>query len=162
MVPAAETRNGGLFARFESDLIGAAVGHKRFPEIDVVAVAQGHDAVEAVRAARDEGRPFAVAFIDLHLARGVDGLRAAEQIRALDPDIHVVLVSAKAEVHPVEMSERVPPADQLFSSASRAMPPRYSNWPWPWPPGGGANAASSAVAGPTRVGWRRSAAVYPR
>jgi signal transduction histidine kinase len=41
-------------------------------------------------------------------------LRTAEQIRALDQDVHVVLVSARAEVHPVEMSERVPPADQLF------------------------------------------------
>jgi len=114
LAPAAKTRGDGLFAQLESDLIGAAVGHKRFPEIDVVAVAQGHDAVEAVRAAFDEGRPFAVAFIDLYLARGFDGLRTAEQIRALDQDVHVVLVSARAEVHPVEMSERVPPADQLF------------------------------------------------
>ena len=114
LAPAVETRGDGLFAQLESDLIGAAVGHKRFPEIDVVAVAQGHDAVDAVRAALDEGRPFAVAFIDLYLARGFDGLRTAEQIRALDPDVHVVLVSARAEVHPVEMSERVPPADQLF------------------------------------------------
>ena len=114
LVPAAETRGDGLFAQLESDLIGAAVGHKRFPEIDVVAVAQGHDAVDAVRAALGEGRPFAVAFIDLYLARGLDGLRTAEQIRALDPDVHVVLVSARTEVHPVEMSELVPSADQLF------------------------------------------------
>lgn len=114
LAPPAEARGDGLFAQFESDLIGAAVAHKRFPEIDVVAVTQGHEAVDAVRAALDEGRPFAVAFIDLYLARGFDGLRTAEQIRALDPDVHVVLVSARPEVHPVEMSERVPPADQLF------------------------------------------------
>lgn len=112
--PAAQTRGEGLFAQLESDLIGSAVGHKRFPEIDVVTVTQGHGAVDAVRAALDEGQPFAVAFIDLYLARGLDGLHTAEQIRALDSDIHIVLVSAKAEVHPVEMSERVPPADQLF------------------------------------------------
>jgi CheY-like chemotaxis protein len=112
--PVAETRDGGLFARLESDLIGAAVGHKRFPEIGVVAVAQGQAAVDAVRAAIDQGRPFAVAFIDLYLARGLDGLRTAEQIRAMDSDIHIVLVAAKTGIHPVEMSERVPPADQLF------------------------------------------------
>ena len=112
--PATETRGDGLFAQLEGDLIGAAVGHKRFPQIDVVAVARGHDAVEAVRAALDGGRPFAVTFIDLYLANGLDGLRTAEQIRALDPDIHIVLVSAKVSVHPVEMSERVAPADQLF------------------------------------------------
>ena len=114
LIPVAETRDDSLFARLESDLIGAAVGHKRFPEIDVVAVAQGHSAIDAGRAAIDQGRPFAVAFVDLYLARGLDGLGTAEQIRALDPDIYVVLVAAKAEIHPVEMSERVPPADQLF------------------------------------------------
>ena len=114
LAPAAATREDGLFAQLESDLFGAAVGHKRFPEIDVVAVSQGQDAVDAVSAALDEDRPFAVAFIDIHLARGLDGLRTAEQIRALDSNIHIVLVSAKVEVHPVEMSERVPPADQLF------------------------------------------------
>jgi CheY-like chemotaxis protein len=112
--PGTGPRDESLFAQLESDLIGAAVGHKRFPEIDVATATQGHAAVDAVRAALDEGRPFAVAFIDLYLARGLDGLRAAEQIRALDSDIHIVLVSAKAELHPVEMSERVPPADQLF------------------------------------------------
>ena len=101
LIPVAETRDDGLFARLESDLIGAAVGHKRFPEIDVVAVTQGQAAVDAVRAAIDQGRPFAVAFIDLYLGRGLDGLRTAEQIRALDPDIHIVLVAAKTEVHPV-------------------------------------------------------------
>ena len=114
LIPVAETRDDGLFARLESDLIGAAVGHKRFPEIDVVAVMQGQAAVDAVRASIDQGRPFAVAFIDLYLGRGLDGLRTAEQIRALDSDIHIVLVAAKTEVHPVELSERVPPADQLF------------------------------------------------
>jgi len=114
LVPVAETRDDGLFARLERDLIGAAVGHKRFPEIGVVAVAQGQAAIDAVRAAIDQGRPFAVAFIDLYLGRGLDGLRTAEQIRALDSDIHIVLVAAKTEVHPVELSERVPPADQLY------------------------------------------------
>lgn len=112
--PPAETQAEGLFAKLESELFGAAVGHKRFPEIDIVAVEQGRDAVEAVRAALEEGRPFAVAFIDLYLAPGLDGLRTAEQVRALDPDVHIVLVSAQALIHPVEMSERVPPADQLY------------------------------------------------
>ncbi len=114
LAPASETRRDGLFAQIENDLFGAAVGHKRFPEIEVVAVAQGQDAVDAVSAALDQGRPFAVAFIDIHLARGLDGLRTAEQVRALDSDMHIVLVSTRAEIHPVEMSERVPPADQLF------------------------------------------------
>ncbi len=114
LIPPAKARDEGLFAKLESDLFGAAVGHRRFPKIDMVALGQGREAVEAVRAALDEARPFAVAFIDLDLRPGLDGLGTAEQIRSLDPDIHIVLVAASARLHPVEMSERVPPADQLY------------------------------------------------
>ncbi len=39
-------------------------------------------------------------------------LETAEQIRALNPDVHIVLVSAQASIHPVDMSERAPPAVQ--------------------------------------------------
>ncbi len=109
-----DTGDERLFAKLESDLFGSAVRHKRFPKIDLVALHQGREAVEAVRAALDAGRPFMVAFIDLYLAPGLDGLQTAEQIRALDPDIYIVLVSAQANIHPVDMSERVPPADQLY------------------------------------------------
>ena len=105
---------GSLSGKLERDLFGTAVGRGKFPEVSLTACHQGRDAVEEVRAAQDEGRPFTLAFIDMYLAPDLDGIQTAEQIRALDPDVHVVLVSARAEVHPVEMSERVPPADQLF------------------------------------------------
>ena len=109
-----DTGDEPLFAKLESDLFGAAVRHKRFPKIDLVALHHGREAVEAVRAALGAGQPFMVAFIDLYLASGLDGLETAEQIRALDPDVHIVLVSAQANIHPVDMSERVPPTDQLY------------------------------------------------
>lgn len=112
--PRPEADNAGLYAKLEKDLFGAAVHSKKFPKIDLATFAQGRDAVEAVRLAVDQGQPFAVAFIDLYLSPGLDGLQTAEQIRSLDPAIHIVLVSAHSDVHPLEMCERVPPADQLF------------------------------------------------
>lgn len=114
LCPSEETGDNRLFSKLESDLFGSAVRHKRFPEIDLIACQQGREAVDAVHAALEEDRPFTLAFIDLYLAPGLDGLQTAEQIRALDPDIHIVLVSAQANIHPVEMSERVPPTDQLY------------------------------------------------
>ncbi|MFQ6017997.1 MAG: PAS-domain containing protein, partial [Kiloniellaceae bacterium] len=67
-----------------------------------------------MRDAVEDGRPFAVAFIDLHMPPGLDGLQTAEQIRALDPDIQIVIASVHCDIHPVEMSERIPPAEQLY------------------------------------------------
>ena len=103
-----------LSDKLERDLFGTGFENGKFPEIDLTAHHQGREAVEAVRAAVEEGRPYALAFVDLYLAPGLDGLQTAEQIRAIDPDIYIVLVSARSDLHPVELSERVPPADQLF------------------------------------------------
>ena len=103
-----------LFAKLENELFGEAVRHRDFPEFDLSTFENGQDAVEAVRAAVADSRPFAVAFVDLHMPTGLDGLQTAEQIRAIDPDIHIVIVSATCDVHPVEMSARIPPVDQLF------------------------------------------------
>ncbi len=103
-----------LSGKLERDLFGTAVGRGKFPAVDLTACHQGRDAVEEVRAAQDEGRPFTLAFIDMYLAPDLDGIQTAEQIRALDPDIYIVLVSARSDMDPLEMSERVPPTDQLF------------------------------------------------
>ncbi len=103
-----------LSDKLERDLFGAGLENGKFPEIDLTTHHQGREAVEAVRAAVEEGRPYALAFVDLYLAPGLDGLQTAEQIRAVDPDVYIVLVSARSDLHPLELSERVPPVDQLF------------------------------------------------
>lgn len=71
-------------------------------------------AVEAVEAAVCEERPFAVAFVDVRMPPGPDGVWAAEQIRALDPDIHVVIVTAYSDIDPGEITSRVLPEERLF------------------------------------------------
>ena len=49
------------------------------------------EAVEAVRLSIENDKPFAVAFIDIHLAPGLDGVWAAEQIRTLDQNVEIVM-----------------------------------------------------------------------
>ena len=71
-------------------------------------------AVESVREACAQGRPFAVVFLDMRMPPGPDGVWAAERIRALDPDAEIVLCTAFSDVDPREISRRVPPEDKLF------------------------------------------------
>jgi diguanylate cyclase (GGDEF)-like protein len=71
-------------------------------------------AVEAVRDACALRRPFAVAFLDMRMPPGPDGLWAAERIRELDPEIEIVACTAYADVDPGVISQRVPPEDKLF------------------------------------------------
>lgn len=71
-------------------------------------------AVEAVREASTEGRPFAVVFLDMRMPPGPDGLWAAERIRALDPEVEIVICTAFSDADPRQISRRVPPEDKLF------------------------------------------------
>jgi len=71
-------------------------------------------AVAAVRAALAQGQPFAVIFLDMRMPPGPDGLWAAEQIRALDALVEIVICTAFSDADPREISRRVPPEDKLF------------------------------------------------
>ena len=80
-----DQRSGGVLGRLNAELFGAAAHHDDYPDIDLVAYRNGGEGVQAVRQALSDERPFAIAFIDMRLAPGLDWLQTAEQIRAWDP-----------------------------------------------------------------------------
>ena len=70
-------------------------------------------AVAAVRDALAAEEPFAVAFLDMRMPPGPDGVWAAARIRELDPAIEIVLCTAYSDVDPAEMGSIVPPEEKL-------------------------------------------------
>ena len=70
-------------------------------------------AVAAVRDAVAREEPFAVAFLDMRMPPGPDGVWAAARIRELDPAIEIVLCTAYFDVDPAEMGSIVPPEEKL-------------------------------------------------
>lgn len=72
---------------------------------------QGLDAVGEVERAVAAAAPYAVAFIDLHMLPGIDGRETARRIRALDPDINLVMVTGCPDFSPVDIAG---PADKVF------------------------------------------------
>jgi diguanylate cyclase (GGDEF)-like protein len=70
-------------------------------------------AVAAVRDAIAADEPFAVAFLDMRMPPGPDGVWAAARIRELDPAIEIVLCTAYSDVNPAEMGTLVPPEEKL-------------------------------------------------
>ena len=75
---------------------------------------QGLDAIAAVEQALADADPFAVAFIDVRMPPGIDGRETAKRIRALDPDINLVIVTGFSDFSPVEISKVAGPADKIF------------------------------------------------
>jgi len=75
---------------------------------------QGLEAIAAVEQALADADPFAVAFIDVRMPPGIDGRETAKRIRALDPDVNIVIVTGFSDFSPVEISKVAGPADKIF------------------------------------------------
>lgn len=81
---------------------------------ELVSCRQGNEAVDMVGQALKEKKPFAVAFLDVRMPPGPDGVWTAEQIRTMDPHIELVMVTGYSDFHPGEIMRRVPPVHKLL------------------------------------------------
>ncbi|MES2422033.1 MAG: EAL domain-containing protein [Pseudomonadota bacterium] len=84
------------------------------PDFAITHCNQGLEAVAAVERSRVNGEPFAVAFIDIRMPPGIDGRETAKRIRALDPEINLVIVTGFSDFSPIEISKVAGPADKIF------------------------------------------------
>ncbi len=85
------------------------------PDIfDLVLCSGAEEAVKTVDDAMSEDHPFSVAFIDMRMPPGPDGVWAAERIRMLDPMLDIVVATAYSDINPDEIAQRVPPTGSLF------------------------------------------------
>jgi len=84
------------------------------PSFDIVTCQQADEAVDAVKDALECGRPFSIAFIDVRMPPGPDGVWAAEHIRKLDSDIEIVIMTGYTDISPCVIARRVPPAHKLL------------------------------------------------
>ncbi len=81
---------------------------------EITTCQKGIEAVDAVKKSLEENKPFSVAFIDVRMPPGPDGVWSAEQIRALDSNIEIVMVTGYTDVHPRDISRQVPPSHKLL------------------------------------------------
>ncbi|MBC8378299.1 MAG: hybrid sensor histidine kinase/response regulator [Planctomycetes bacterium] len=81
---------------------------------DVHCCRQGDEALEAVQQSLERNEPYAVAFLDIRMPPGPDGIWTAEQIRQIDPNLQIVMMTGYSDVDISEIAERVPPEDNLL------------------------------------------------
>jgi len=75
---------------------------------------QGDEAIHEVEEAIKKNEPFAVAFIDIRMPPGPDGVSTAEEIRKLDPNIQIVMMTGYSDFDISEIAHRIPPEDKLL------------------------------------------------
>jgi len=93
---------------------GQGAGAAGAPRFELVHAMQGLDGVAAVAGALKADEPFPVAFIDVRMPPGIDGKETARRIRALDPDINLVIVTGYSDFSPLDISRAAGPADKIF------------------------------------------------
>ena len=106
------SRNASLEAA-EGALFGAPVvtgGHLAF-EID--SAYQGAEGLRLAGQAVEEGRPYALAFVDVRMPPGWDGVQTAEKLWEVCPDLQVVLCTAYSDYSWEELKNRLGDSDQL-------------------------------------------------
>jgi diguanylate cyclase (GGDEF)-like protein len=84
------------------------------PTFEVDSAMQGKDGVECIRDALAAGRPYAVAFVDMRMPPGWDGLQTIEKIWTVDADVQVVICSAHSDYDWTEVVSRLGHADKLL------------------------------------------------
>ena len=100
----------------ESALFGDKDQVEKVPALvfDVDCASQGQQGYEMVKEAVKAGRPYSLAFIDIRMPPGWDGIETAERIWAEYPDIQVVICTAYSDYSWENISQRLGHSDQLL------------------------------------------------
>lgn len=84
--------------RMSTDRLAAAfVGEQKgmvLPEFELLHAETGAEAYNMICAARIENQPISVAYIDIRMQSGMDGLETIRSIREFERDIEIVLMTA--------------------------------------------------------------------
>jgi signal transduction histidine kinase len=77
-----------------ASLFGGESFQKALVRFELDYADQGQAALALVQMARREGRPYAVAFVDMRMPPGWDGLETIERMWEVDPEIQTVICTA--------------------------------------------------------------------
>jgi CheY-like chemotaxis protein len=112
---AASVTNGSL-GRAKAAFFGPEGPREAAPVVsyEVDSAFQGQQGVELARAACESSKPYALAFVDMRMPPGWDGLQTIEHLWKLDGEMQVVICTAYTDHSLEEISRRVGSTDRLL------------------------------------------------
>jgi diguanylate cyclase (GGDEF)-like protein len=84
------------------------------PAYEIDAAYQGNEGLEKVREAVAHGKPYALAFVDMRMPPGWDGLETILHLWKADPALQIVICTAYSDYSWEELSQKVGQTDQLL------------------------------------------------
>ncbi|WP_446012192.1 ATP-binding response regulator, partial [Candidatus Electrothrix sp.] len=91
----------------EENLQSNAAVSEEIHAFELSYASQGQKGYAMVRKAVQDKKPFAIAFVDIRMPPGWDGMETAIRIRECDPDIEIVIVTAYSDRSREEIAQAV-------------------------------------------------------
>ena len=83
------------------------------PEFEILHAMSGEEACEIAKAGKESNRPVALAFIDIRMPPGIDGIETTRRMREIDRDVEIVIMTAYTDkslpeiIHEMELLHKL-------------------------------------------------------
>ncbi len=104
------------FDNFEEDeeaLFGAAIPQFQLPKFEVDSAFQGQEGLDLIEKSLRDNQPYAMAFVDVRMPPGWDGVETTAKIWQKYPDLQVVICTAYSDYSWEEMLKKLGYSDRL-------------------------------------------------
>ena len=95
-------------------LLGESVPSTPGVQYELDCASQGREGLDLVYAAVEEGSRYGVAFVDVRMPPGWDGVETTERLWDIDPNLQVVICTAYSDITYSEINQRIGRGDQLL------------------------------------------------
>ena len=108
--------NSSSLEDMEAMLFGQGLSQTNSNAIDfeLDSAFQGHEALEKVKQAVNQNRPYALAFVDVRMPPGWDGIQTIEYLWQVDPNLQIVICTAYSDYSWQETFDRLGNNDNLL------------------------------------------------
>ena len=97
----------------DAEMFGGTADSFRGNAFEMDSAYQGEEGLELVQRALATGTGYSVAFVDVRMPPGWDGIETAAQLRAADPDIQIVICTAYSDYSWITIVKRLGNSDSL-------------------------------------------------
>ena len=98
----------------ESSLFSESTPVSTQQNFDLSFALQGEDALELVKTSLQENNPFAMAFVDIRMPPGWDGIETIEKLWELDGNLQAVICSAYSDYSWLDITQKLGHNDRLL------------------------------------------------
>lgn len=109
-------RRSQVFDKLDEELFGKddRVSDEVLPEFQIDTAEQGLEGVEKIKAALEQGQPYALAFVDVRMPPGWDGLETIKRMWEVDKEIQAVICTAYSDYSWEDTVEKLGMSDNLL------------------------------------------------